>query len=503
MTHLVAAIGMPGFPPAQDLLRLLPVLVVSAGFVLLLLLDLVTPPSARTVLAGLTGVVLLATFGVTIHNWFDTAHQGLAYYGAYADDRFSLFVDGVILASALVVVLISPGYLNRRGLHYGEYYALLLGATAGMMLLSAATSLLVIFLGIELLSVSLYILSGFASTEERSQEAALKYLLLGGFASGFLLYGMALVYGETGHTTLTAIRASLDAAHGVDALFIIGAGLMFVGFAFKISAAPFHWWTPDVYQGAPTSVTTFMSVTTKVAAFAALIRVFSSTFEGSYSKWNGIVAFVAIVSMVLGNLAALGQTSVKRMLAYSGIAQAGYILIGVAVQSPLGTVGSLYYLAAYAAMNIGAFAVVTIMAGRGEDLDSYESLRGLAFRRPYVAAAMGLFLFSLGGFPPTAGFFGKFFVFAAAVQHGQIPLALWGIATSAISVFYYLRIGLLMYSRPREGEAVYEWAPTSAAGAVALAATTAGTLVLGIFTFLIYSAATLAQLGTLPAPPNG
>jgi NADH-quinone oxidoreductase subunit N len=503
VTPIVGAISMPGLPPADDLLRLLPVLIVSGGFVLLLLLDLVTPPSARSWLAALTGVVLLATLGAVVHGWFDTGHQGLAYYGSYADDRFSLFIDTVILASALVVVLISPGYLNRRGLHYGEYYALLLGATAGMLLLSAATSLVVIFLGIELLSVSLYILSGFAHTEERSQEAALKYLMLGGFASGFLLYGMALVYGETGHTTLSAIRTSLDASRGTDVLFLVGVGLMFVGFAFKISAAPFHAWTPDVYQGAPTSVTTFMSVTTKVAAFAALIRVFSSTFEGTYSKWNGIVAFVAIVSMVIGNLAALGQTSVKRMLAYSGIAQAGYILIGVAVQSPLGTVGALYYLAAYAAMNIGAFAVVTIMAGRGEDLDSYDSIRGLAFRRPYVAAAMGLFLFSLGGFPPTAGFFGKFFVFSAAIQHGQIALALWGVVTSAISVFYYLRVGLLMYSRPREGEAGYEWAQTTAAGAVALTATAAGTLVLGVLTFLIYSAASLAQLGTLPVPPNG
>ena len=503
MTHaLMATIGMPGFPPAEDLVRLLPVLILSTGFVLLLLLDLVTPPSARTALAVLSAVFLAATLGAVILGWFDTAHHGLAYYGSYAYDRFGLFVDGIILASALVVVLISPGYLNRRGLHYGEYYALILGATVGMMLLAAASSLVVIFLGIELLSISLYILCGFAHTEERSQESALKYLMLGGFASGFLLYGMALVYGETGHTTLTGIRASLDALHGTDSLLLIGIGLMFVGFAFKISAAPFHTWTPDVYQGAPTSVTTFMSVTTKVAAFAALIRVFSSTFEGTYLKWNGIVAFVAIVSMVIGNLAALGQTSVKRMLAYSGVAQAGYMLIGVAVQSPQATVGSLYYLAAYAAMNVGAFAVITMMAGRGEDLDSYDSIRGLAFRRPYVAAAMGLFLFSLGGFPPTAGFFGKFFVFSAAIQHGQIALALWGIATSAVSVFYYLKVGLLMYSRPREGEAGYDWARTTVAGSVALAATTAGTLVLGIFTYLIYSAATLAQMGTFPVPPN-
>jgi NADH-quinone oxidoreductase subunit N len=241
-----------------------------------------------------------------------------------------------------------------------------------------------------------------------------------------------------------------------------------------------------------------MSVTTKVAAFAAVIRVFSATFYLSFDKWKTIIAIVAIASMVIGNVAALTQTSIKRVLAYSGVAQAGYILIGVAVQDPLGTVGALYYLAAYAAMQIGAFAVITVMAGRGEDLDSYDGIRGLAFRRPYVAAAMGLFLLSLAGFPPTAGFMGKFFIFSAAIHSGQIYLAYWGIFTSAISVFYYLRIAMLMYSRPRQGEAVYEWPRTSLGAGFTLLASSAGTLVLGVLVSLIYSAATLAQNGTLP-----
>jgi NADH-quinone oxidoreductase subunit N len=285
---------------------------------------------------------------------------------------------------------------------------------------------------------------------------------------------------------------------------------MFVGLAFKVSAVPFHMWTPDVYQGAPTSVTTFMSVATKVAAFAALVRVFTFTFPAAYSRWEVIVALVAIASMVWGNVAALTQQSVKRMLAYSGIAQAGYILIGVAVtptpQSSAaisGTAAVLYYLAAYAVTNLGAFAVVTIMAGRGVDLDSYDGLRGLAYRRPRVALAMGLFLLSLGGFPPTAGFFGKFFVFAAAIENQLLPLALWGIATSVVAAVYYLRVGLLMYQRPAVEEEQYDWPRTSLAGATVVFATAAGTLVLGVFVFLIYSVATAAQHAVLPAAAAG
>jgi NADH-quinone oxidoreductase subunit N len=498
--HLLAALPQLSTPSAHDLVGLLPELVMSGGFIILLLLDLVVPASRRGWLAFATLLALGGAMGVTVWGWFDAASPRTLYFDSLSYDRFSLFADGIIIASAALVVMISPGYLNRRGLHFGEYYGLILGAAAGMMFLAGADSLITIFLGIELLSISLYILSGFSRTEERSQEAAMKYLLLGGFASGILLYGMALIYGETGHTQLPQIAAVLSTQNGkADPLFIVGVGLLFVGFAFKVSAAPFHFWTPDVYQGSPTSVTTFMSVATKVAAFAALIRTFTFVFSDSWAQWNGIVAFVAIISMVLGNVAAITQTSVKRMLAYSSIAQAGYILIGVVVQGNDGTIAALYYLAAYAATQIGAFAVVTVMAGRGEDLDNYDGIRGLAFRRPYVAAAMSLFLLSLGGFPPTAGFFGKFFIFSAAIRGGQTPLALWGIATSVISVFYYLRVALLMYTRPKEGEAQYDWPRTSLSAGGVLLAAAAGTLVLGVFVFLIYSAATSAQQSVLTA----
>jgi NADH-quinone oxidoreductase subunit N len=503
--HLLAALPHLQTPNSHDIIGLLPELVMSGGFLLLLLLDLVVPANHRGRLAFAALLVLGAAMGVTVWGWFDAANPRSIYFDTMSYDRFALFADGIIIATSALVVMISPGYLNRRGWHYGEYYALVLGAAVGMMFLAGANSLMTIFLGIELLSIALYILSGFARTEERSQEAALKYLLLGGFASGILLYGMVLIYGETGHTQLPQIAAVLHVglpgggAAPIDRLFLVGVGLLFVGFAFKISAAPFHFWTPDVYQGAPTSVTTFMSVGTKVAAFAALIRTFSYTFSDSYAQWNGIVAFVAIISMVLGNVAAITQSSVKRMLAYSSIAQAGYILIGVAVQRDSATVGALYYLAAYAATQLGAFAVITVMSGRGEDLDSYDGLRGLAYRRPYVAAAMGLFLLSLGGFPPTAGFFGKFLIFSSAIQGGQTSLAIWGIATSVISVFYYLRVALLMYERPKEGQPRYEWSRTTPAGGLALFAAAAGTLVLGVLVFLIYSVASSAQQSVVAA----
>lgn len=487
-------------PTGADILGILPEVILAGAFVLLMLLDLVTSPAQRGWLAAVSVVAVAASFGATVWGWFDAATPHTVYFGSFAYDRFGLFINAVILLSTALVLLISPQYLNRRGLHFGEYYALVLGAATGMMLLAGASSLMVIFLAIELLSIALYILSGFNRQEPRSQEAAMKYLLLGGFASGFLLFGMALIYGETGHTQLAQIAAALqNAGSTVDPLLMAGIALLFVGLAFKVSAAPFHTWTPDVYQGAPTSVTTFMSVTTKVAAFAAMIRVFSYTLGETtvYDRWKLMVYFVAIASMVIGNVAALRQRSLKRVLGYSGIAQAGYILIGVVVLSPEATYGALYYLATYAAANIGAFAVITIMAARGEDLDRYEGLRGLAFRRPYVAAAMGLFLLSLGGFPPTAGFFGKFFVFSAAIHAHEVPLALWGIGTSAISVFYYLRVALLMYSRPQPDEPTYNWSRTSLAGGTVLALTAAGTLFMGIFVTVVLNVVLAAQHGNV------
>jgi NADH-quinone oxidoreductase subunit N len=485
-------------PTLHDFVGLLPEVILAGAFVALMLLDLVVPAARRTWLAAFSVVALLGTLGVNVWGWFNAGNGHTVYFGAFADDRLAVFANCIVLVTALLTVLISPGYLNKRGLHHGEYYALLMAATVGMMLLDGAASLMVIFLAVELLSISLYILSGFSRMEERSQEAAVKYLLLGSFASAFLLFGMALVYGETGHTQLQQIALAISQTRAVDPLLIAGIILMFVGFAFKVSAAPFHSWTPDVYQGAPTSVTTFMSVATKVAAFAVLIRVFDDTFRDYYSHWSAVVIAVAIISMVVGNLAALAQTSIKRMLAYSGIAQAGYILIGVVILTPQATQGALYYMAAYAVTNLGAFAVVTVMSGRGEDLDRYDHLRGLWLRRPYVAVAMAFFLLSLAGFPLTAGFFGKFLVFAAAIQFHNIALALWGIAMSAVSIFYYLRVAILMFERPTSDQPAYDWPRTSVAGGTVLALCAAGTLVLGVFVALLLNVVTMVQAGMLP-----
>ena len=504
----MTAATAPGYPlhfvPAGDLLGILPILIVGGGAVAVLMWDLVRPRHQEVWLAGLTGLFLLAALGTAIGQWVANSGPIVVFNGAYANDRFALFADFVVLITALAVVVLSPGYLRRRGLAEGEYYILLLALVAGMLVLDGALNLIVIFLGIELLSIPLYVLAGFARDDQRSQEGAMKYLLLGGFASGFLLYGMALLYGETGHTSLTAIHAFLlqGATSGhIDPMVLAGVGLLAVGLAFKVSAAPFHWWTPDVYQGSPAVVTTFMSVATKVAAFAVFLRLFSATLAPYRAEWTVPIAVVAIVSMIYGNVVAVAQTSIKRLLAYSGIAQAGYIMIGVALGRPDGTQASLYYLAAYAFMNTGAFAVVTILSRRGEDCDRYSELAGLGRREPVLAGLMALFMLSLAGFPLTVGFFGKFFLFSAAIHDGQLALAIWGVLTSAVSLFYYLRVILKMYAPAADVGSLEEFevasvspagtavaAPTAVGPAVLVVALAgAGTIVLGIFPALIYT----------------
>ncbi|HVC22236.1 MAG TPA: NADH-quinone oxidoreductase subunit N [Candidatus Dormibacteraeota bacterium] len=493
------------FVPASDLVGILPILVVGAGSVVVLIADLFVPRRGNPVLPAISVVVVLAALGAVIGQWVANPVHSLIFNGAFADDRLALFSDLVVLVTALAVVALSPGYLRRRGMEEGEFYILLLASVTGMLVLDGATNLIVIFLGIELLSIPLYVLAGFARGERLPQEAALKYLLLGGFASGFLVYGMALVYGETGNTMLTGIHQAVthSALRGpVDPMLLAGLALLAVGLLFKASAAPFHWWTPDVYQGSPVLVTTFMSVATKVAAFTVLLRLFSATFAPYRSEWEIPIALVAIVSMVYGNVVAIAQSSVKRLLAYSGIAQAGYILIGVAVGRPDGTQASLYYLAVYAFMNTGAFAVITLLSRRGEDCDRYSELAGLAKRQPLLAGLMSIFMLSLAGFPLTAGFFGKFFLFAAAIHDGQLPLAIWGILTSAVSLFYYLRVILIMYAGdPVPGRATNSagvilsgendlptgWSVLSPAGLGVITVAAAGTLILGVLPALVYT----------------
>ncbi len=509
LAHHVHPAGPPWYPlhfvPSADLVGILPIILVAGGMVVVLGADLAVRRRGSALLPAVSGVFLLTALGVAIGQWVVNPAHSLIFNGAIADDRFALFSDVVVLATALAVVCLSPGYLRRRGLEEGEYYILLLASVTGMLVLDGATNLIVVFLGIELLSIPLYVLAGFARVERKPQEAALKYLLMGGFASGFLVYGMALVYGETGSTMLTGIHRALisSAVHGpIDPMALAGIGLLAVGLLFKVSAAPFHWWTPDVYQGSPVIVTTFMSVATKVAGFTVLLRLFSATFAPYRSEWEIPIAVVAIVSMVYGNVVALAQSSVKRLLAYSGIAQAGYVLIGVALGRPDGTQASLYYLAIYAFMNTGAFAVITILSRRGVDCDTYEELAGMGRRQPWLAALMSVFMLSLAGFPLTAGFFGKFFLFAAAIHDGQLPLAIWGILTSMVSLFYYLRVVLIMYTKePAEGTStdaagivvrssgegqVVGLRSLSQAGVGIVSLAAVGTVLFGVFPSVIY-----------------
>lgn len=357
-------------------------------------------------------------------------------------DRYSSFAILLVGLGALFSVWISIQYLIELKINHGEYYALLLLSTAGMMLMVSAVDLITIFLGLELLSIPIYVLAGFDRRKLRSNESAMKYFLIGSFASGILLYGMALLYGTTGHTDLEGIRAGFSFDNP---LAIAGLGLVVVGLAFKVSAVPFHQWTPDVYEGAPTSVTAYMSVTVKAAAFITLLRFVAGTGSDGGTQLTEVLWVMAAATMIVGNVTALVQDNVKRMLAYSSVAHAGYVLMGFVVVGPESQAAVIFYLLAYLFMNLGAFGVMVALTDRGRDWDHIEDFAGLARRRPGMAALMTLFMLSLAGIPGTIGFVAKFQIFASAVQGGQVWLTVIAVLTSVVSVYYYLRLPVWMY----------------------------------------------------------
>jgi NADH-quinone oxidoreductase subunit N len=437
-------------PTATDWARISPELVMVATALAILLADLALPRARRAWLAlvALAGVL---GAGVAVGWLGASGNQGQAFFHMVSSDLGALVVDGLILVACGLAVLLSPGYIERQGVsQQGEYYALMALAATGMMLMASAINLMSIFIGLEVLSLCLYVLSAYIARRFASQEAGIKYFLLSSFASGFLVYGMSLTYGATGATALAGVHAylaghTLVAGSGVGPLLLAGLALMAVGFCFKVSAVPFHFWTPDVYTGAPTSVTAFMSVATKVAAFAAIARVYLFALAPARADWQPLFWGVAILSMVFGNVLAVTQTDVKRLLAYSSVAQAGYILIGIAIGTQAGYAASLVYLATYTVMNIGAFGVVALLEradGQGTTLRDYA---GLARRRPWLAAAMLLCLLALAGIPPLAGFLGKWAVFYAAVTGGHTELAIVGLLTSIAGIYYYLRVVWAMY----------------------------------------------------------
>jgi NADH-quinone oxidoreductase subunit N len=462
--------------PTLDWPALYPVLIVTAACFACLLLD-ATPRGARSGVLAATGVLGVAgAVGTSLLLWDGPV---TSFQGMLVVDGVALFLNVVIGAATILVLLVSVGYLPRLGVAAGEYYALVLFATVGMMIMAAGTDLLVVFLALELMSLSLYVLAGTFRTRPEANEAALKYFLLGAFASGFFLYGIALLYGATGTTNLGRLGAALAAAGAArDPMVLAGLALVLVGFGFKTSAVPFHQWAPDVYQGAPTSVAALIATGSKAAAFGALVRVLLA-MRPLEADWIVALWLLAALTMTVGNVVALAQSNVKRLLAYSSIAHVGYMLVGLAAGLGSGAPAVLFYLGVYAVASVGAFGTILLLQREGEEALDLAAYAGLAGRHPLLALGLTVFLLALIGMPPTAGFVGKFYLFSAAIQHGLVSLAVLAVLNSVMAAYYYLRLIVYMYMREPEG------APTTAlvtpAASIALLVSAWFTLQLGLW----------------------
>lgn len=425
--------------------RILPELLLTISGVLIMLIESLLPRAAsRKPLGWLAVVGTLAALLASL--WQLSLPAGTAYFGVIQTDVFSGFFHILITAIVIVALLTALDSFGPGAENVGEFYALVVFGAVGMCLMTSAVELLLIFLGLEISSISTYIMAGMRRHSGKSAEASLKYFLLGSFATAFFLYGIALAFGATGTTNVFAIGALLP--HGqFPALGYLALAMILVGLGFKVSAAPFHVWTPDVYEGAPSPVVGLMSTAPKAAAFAVLLRIVFAAFPSLHAQWFLLLWLMAALSMTVGNLAALRQQNVKRMLAYSSIAHAGYLLVAFTAASQQGIAAAIFYTATYAVTNLGIFAVVSHVGQYEERLNSISDYRGLGFRSPLLAGALTLFLLSLVGIPFTAGFFGKFYVFAAALQSGIVWLTLLGLINSGIAAFYYLRLAAALYSR--------------------------------------------------------
>jgi len=465
---------MNGTPQVADYLRILPEIVLSVFGMAVMLLDPLLEERRRAKVLG--GVGLVGALVALVSTFCMAKQRGPAFWNMVQVDSFSVFFHFLVIAITVVVVLSSYEYMEVQKIRAGEYYALLLFGAVGMCLMSSAVELVLIFIALEISSISTYILAGFRRRAAISSESSVKYFLLGSFATAFFLYGVALMFGATGSTSIAVVSTRLQAEPTVPVLAYAAFALMFVGLGFKVAAAPFHVWTPDVYEGAPSPVVGFMSTGPKAAVFAVLLRII---FEAHAPGALWFVWAAAALSMTIGNLAALVQTNVKRLLAYSSIAHAGYLLIAfAALKGTDGIISAMFYTASYAAMNVGAFAVIGHFAGAGERYITVEDYAGLGRRSPVLAATLTIFLLSLIGIPMTGGFFAKFYVFSAALQNNLIWLVMIGVLNSAIGAYYYLRIIVTMYMRePNHEEAV---PPVSFSLGSALAISVVATLYLGI-----------------------
>jgi NADH-quinone oxidoreductase subunit N len=457
--------------PTVDYIRILPELMLSIFGILVMLVDPVMPEdSSKKPLGYIALAGVLAALAATA---YQSKFYGDAFFNMVRVDTFSVFFHVVVLLVALVTILSSLDYLEVQRIKAGEYYALVLFAAVGMVLMSSAVELVLIFISIEISSISSYVLAGFRRRAAESSESSLKYFLLGSFATAFFLYGVAMMFGATGTTNIYAIAAALSTQHS--ALVYLAVALMFVGLGFKVAAAPFHVWTPDVYEGAPAPVTGFMSTAPKAATFAVLLRVL---FAMDAPGWFWMVWVTAVLSMTLGNIGALVQNNVKRLLAYSSIAHAGYILVAFAAAKETGISAAIFYTASYAMMNVGAFAIVAHLAGKGERYVTLEDYAGLGRRSPLIASLLAIFLISLIGIPITGGFFAKFYVFSAALQSNLVWLTIIGVINSAIAAYYYLRIIVFMYMRDERVEAPVPRMPFALGTAVTISAV--ATIYLGV-----------------------
>lgn len=425
---------------------LLPETVLATAALILLLYDGFAKGDASRIRAlawlSLLGIGLAAFANVLLMGF-----QEIGRTGQIAIDGFRIFTNFMFLGAAALIVLISFDYTERERITQGEFYALLLFAVVGMMLLAGSRDLILIFLGFELMSLAVYVLVGFNRRDPRSAEAALKYFLLGAFSSAFLLYGMAMLFAAAGTTNLGLMRETLEAS-GVSVLAIVGMGLLAIGFGFKVSAVPFHVWTPDAYEGAPTPITAFLAAAIKAAAFAGFIRIFVVGLGDLHMHWERVIWWLATLTMIVPNLIALVQNNIKRLLAYSSIAHAGYLLVALVAANESGMASFLFYLVAYTVMIVGAFAIVAALAGAQDRRQSLSDYAGLGWSHPWAAAILSLFLVSLAGLPPTAGFVGKFYILRASVEAGYVNLAVILAVTTLISYWYYLRVIVMMYMRP-------------------------------------------------------
>lgn len=435
-----------------DLNAILPIIILIAWALVLMLADLWIPRGRKGILALLSALGLAVALGFTLA----AGGQGLtAFNGMVVVDGFSTALDSIFLVSGLVAVALAFNWLRRMQLERGEYYTLMLFSIAGMMLMAHAYDLIIVFLALELLSIPLYILAGFYRDRADSEEASLKYFLLGAFASGFVLYGIAMVFGATGRTDMAGIYSVMQTGGGNATLFLLGAGLILVGFSFKVAAFPFHMWVPDVYQGAPSPVTGFMSVAVKAAGFAALLRVFVTVFPSLAGQLLPALWAISALTMIAGNVLAIAQTNIKRLLAYSSISNAGYLLMafvtfGNPAVQPDSIASMIFFLVAYGFTALGAWAVVVAMEQAEDKGLGLSDFAGMGRKHPWLALAMLVFMLSFTGMPLTLGFWGKFYLFRTAVQGGQVVLALIGLLTSLISAYYYLRVVVIMYMRAGE-----------------------------------------------------